>query len=290
MIRAATVTTGIDLRPLLRELQRQGVRLQVTEESGRQVIWTPSEPEAEQINRCLEDWRAGRLLLDSEDMPTATGSALPLRDLLNGLIRSAWYAPVSVVLIALCLVVALASGIGSNPQSVQWLFFPQVALTADNPLLALFTGMSGPLDVLRMFTPALLHFGVIHLLFNTLWLWFFGRMIEALQPSLQFLGVVLFTAFWGNVAQFLWSGGQINFGGMSGVVYGLIGYIWMWQSLRPSSPLRLPTAMIGLFLVALVLMEIVGSGWIATAAHVGGLVSGMLAGLALATWSRGRRS
>ncbi len=290
MIRAAAVTTGIDLRPLLRELQRQGVRLQVTEESGRQVIWTPSEAEAEQINRCLEDWRAGRLLLDTEGMPTATGAALPLRDLLNGLIRSAWYAPVSVVLIALCLAVALASGIGSSPQSVQWLFFPQVALGMDNPLLSLFTGLSGPLDVLRMFTPALLHFGVIHLLFNTLWLWFFGRMIEALQPSLQFLGVVLFTAFWGNVAQFLWSGGQINFGGMSGVVYGLIGYIWMWQSLRPHSPLRLPTAMIGLFLVALVLMEVVGSGWIATAAHVGGLVSGMLAGLALATWNPGRRS
>lgn len=281
------INSNVDLRPLLRELQRQGVRLQVTEESGKQVIWTGSDVEAAHIASTLEDWKEGRLELDAVEPGPATAT-LPLRNLANDFLRSVWYAPVSIVLIAACALVAMLSNLGSDPAAVRYLFFPEFALSMDNPLLSLFAQLRGPSDILRTITPAFLHFGVIHLVFNLLWLWFFGRMIEALQPSWRFLLVVLFTAFWANVAQFLWSGGQSNFGGMSGVVYGLIGYIWMWQSVNPRSQLRLPTAMIGIFLVALVLMEIIGSGWIATAAHVGGLISGMLVGLGLGMFSRMR--
>jgi GlpG protein len=87
------------------------------------------------------------------------------------------------------------------------------------------------------------------------------------------------------MAQYLWSGNGM-FGGMSGVVYGLIGFIWMWQTLQPRSALRLPTAMIMVFLVALVLMGVLASSMIATAAHLGGLLSGMLVGVVFAIWLR----
>jgi GlpG protein len=40
--------------------------------------------------------------------------------------------------------------------------------------------------------------------------------------------------------------------------------------------------MITVFLVALVLMEVFASSWIATAAHIGGVVSGMVAAAAVA--------
>jgi GlpG protein len=61
----------------------------------------------------------------------------------------------------------------------------------------------------------------------------------------------------------------------------------MWQSVRPHTSLRLPLPMIMVFLVGLVLMEVFASSMIASAAHLGGLLSGMLLGLTMAmmfTW------
>ncbi|MEQ8952666.1 MAG: rhomboid family intramembrane serine protease, partial [Gammaproteobacteria bacterium] len=66
----------------------------------------------------------------------------------------------------------------------------------------------------RTFTPALLHFGELHLIFNMLWLWFFGRQLEAQQPRWLFGLLILLTAFAGNTAQYLYAGAN-NFGGMS---------------------------------------------------------------------------
>jgi GlpG protein len=111
-----------------------------------------------------------------------------------------------------------------------------------------------------------------------MWIWHFGRMIERSQSSLLYLGVVVFIAFFSNATQYLWSL-TANFGGLSGVVYGLLGYIWMWQLLLPFGRLRLPPAMIGFLLVALVLMELLAGSWIASAAHTGGLFAGIITGL-----------
>src|SRR5690606_22896322 len=149
------------------------------------------------------------------------------------------------------------------------LFYPAFDLNGPFPLFALLGQIDSPRIALQTITPAFLHFGVLHLVFNTLWLWYLGSMIESLQSSWRYLGLILFAAFAGNTAQYLTSH-SVNFGGMSGVVYGLIGYIWIWQTLRRRSRLRLPPSMIGFFLLALVLMEVFASAWIATAAHVGG--------------------
>ncbi|MGM0632280.1 MAG: rhomboid family intramembrane serine protease [Pseudomonadota bacterium] len=282
MQRVASLDSHIDLRPLIVALQRYGVRLRVTEEAGQQVIWARDEQEAEQIAAILDDWRAGRLSVPELD-PSATRMAGPgVKDLLNRLLRAGWYAPVSLSAIALCLLVALISGFGSRLEPVSWMFFPNIDFGTGNAFIGLLTGISGVSDVIRLFTPALLHFGIIHLVFNSLWLWHLGERIESALATVPYIGLILATAFFGNVAQFLWSGGQANFGGMSGVVYGLIGYIWMWQTFVPRTRLQLPAAMIGIFLAALVLMEVLASAFIATAAHVGGLVSGMIYGVAMA--------
>ena len=87
-----------------------------------------------------------------------------------------------------------------------------------------------------------------------------------------------------NLAQWYFVGP--NFLGMSGVVYGLLGYIWIRGKLDPSS---------GLFLhqqTVLVMMIWFFACWfqvipiaIANYAHTGGLVVGMLWGFASSFWS-----
>ena len=142
-------------------------------------------------------------------------------------------------------------------------------------------------EVWRLFTPALLHGGWLHLIMNIWWLLDLGSMIEGRESSRKLLGLVLGTGVLANLAQWYFVGP--NFLGMSGVVYGLLGYIWIRGKFDPSS---------GLFLhqqTVLVMMIWFFACWfkviplaVANHAHTGGLVVGMLWGFASSFWSKRR--
>ena len=130
----------------------------------------------------------------------------------------------------------------------------------------------------RIFSPSFLHFGWLHLVFNCLWLWELGGKIERSFGSLVLLAKFFFIAAISNLAQYLWTGPSL-FGGMSGVVYGLLGFCWLESRINPVSSLRLPPVLIWfmlgwLFVCMTGLVEAVGFGAIANSAHVGGLLSG----------------
>ena len=279
MHRALSVPANVDLRPLVTLLNARALSHHITEESGVLVVWARSEAEAQLIQACFDAWQQGRLEVPVNSQ--AQTQLLPVKGLLQQLSNAVWTAPLTVLLIAACLLVALVSDMGSDPMTVRGLFFPEL----HRPDVSL----TDPLTLLQLFTPALLHFGAVHLVFNMLWLWYFGRMMEPGMTFLQYLVLMLWLALAANLAQY-GRAGSISFGGMSGVVYGQIGFIWLWQTLVPQTRLRLPTAMIMVFLVALVLMEVLASAFIATAAHAGGLFAGMLAGLLMGLWNRARSS
>src|SRR5690606_1187518 len=91
---------------------------------------------------------------------------------------------------------------------------------------------------------------------------------------------VLVTAVAANVAQFWW-GGPALFGGMSGVVYALVGFIWLRQYFDSSPVFAVPKSIIAFMLVWLVLcmtgvVDYFIAGSVANAVHVGGLVAGMI--------------
>jgi len=108
--------------------------------------------------------------------------------------------------------------------------------------------------------------------------------------SFNMLLLFLVIALVSNVAQFVF-GGPGLFGGMSGVVYGLLGFCWAGPLLQPKWEIQ-PTRGIMLFMVGWLLLcvlgvvEVLGFGAIANAAHVGGLVSGALLGGAFGLLSR----
>ncbi len=125
----------------------------------------------------------------------------------------------------------------------------------------------------RLFTPALLHFSILHLVFNLLWWWYLGGMIEKHSGSAKLVLLLCIAAVIPNVGQY-WLAGP-NFGGLSGVVYALLGYIWWTGWFAPEKGLSLPKPYIGFMLVWLVLgfFPVLGLN-VANGAHLLGLAVG----------------
>ena len=131
-----------------------------------------------------------------------------------------------------------------------------------------------------------LHFGVMHIVFNLLWVWEVGRRIEMVNGALALLAIVLLTSLSANVMQYAMAGPTL-FGGMSGVVFGLLGYCFVWSRLVPSRDMGLPVGVYVFMVVFLVLgyagiFDFIMPGKLANGAHLGGLVAGMALGLVFA--------
>ena len=284
MIEALSIGLETDLRPFSRLLASQGIRHRISEESGKQVLWVESEAVADAVRHAFEQWRQQPDLLNelNQQWETQAANARPVYGTLNGVFRQIYSMPITATLTLLCLLVAVVSVLGSQVGRVEFLFYPLLDPRGLLPLLADIDSLS---DALRTLTPMLLHFGELHLIFNLLWLWYFGKQLEPIHPRWLFLLLIVLLSFISNTAQYLVLEYN-NFGGMSGVVYGLVGYAWIIHNLMPRSRLLLNNSMFVVFVAAMVLMEVFAGSFIATAAHVGGLIAGLLLGLVVVAYYR----
>jgi len=128
----------------------------------------------------------------------------------------------------------------------------------------------------QLVTYMCLHGGVWHIVFNMWWLTDLGALAERQLRSFWFLLLVLAIAITSNGAQY-WAHGSA-FGGMSGVVYGLAGYVWIRGKLDRGSGLYLDSQNIVYLLVWLVVCFTGMVGPVANIAHLVGLLSGMSCG------------
>ena len=182
--------------------------------------------------------------------------------------------PITLIVFLITVLVALFSQLGSQLETVAWFsFFPLVL----DPQAYLVTGF----DHLwqqpwRLISPMLLHFGWLHLVFNVLWWLDLGRRVER-QSRLLLVALLLGTSVAANVAQ-AWQEASL-FGGLSGVIYGLRGYIWVMDRYNPAR-YHLPQNILIFMLLWLLLgvsglFPALGFGDMANMAHIGGLVVGV---------------
>lgn len=141
-----------------------------------------------------------------------------------------------------------------------------------------FRDITEDFEIFRVITPVFLHFGIFHIAFNMVMFEAFARPIERHFGALKLGYIVLSLAIVSNTLQMLFLPVGSIMGGMSGVVYGLIGYMGI-LSRRDDLPedLRLPQ---GLLLVSIIF---IGLGFffsgIANLCHVGGMLLGLVLGL-----------
>jgi GlpG protein len=213
--------------------------------------------------------RRGELLPENPELPVQHNA------LLIALLRF----PVTMVLIVLSCIGAVIGGL--NLPSMRWFTFFDYDQLGNYLVFDFAQG-----QYWRLFTPMFLHFSLLHIAFNMVLLWFWGRKIEATQSGRRMFAVVMLLAMLSNIAQAIYSGPSL-FGGMSGVDFGLFGYCLAWTWVFPHSILKVekPLVIMMLFSLAMGFVNLGGAfgvGAVANVAHVSGLIFGLILGLAMA--------
>ncbi|HMO13977.1 MAG TPA: rhomboid family intramembrane serine protease [Pirellulaceae bacterium] len=214
--------------------------------------------------------------------------------------------PVTIVVIVISLLVSLATQMGEDRESLVFRALAFTSLTKEQTLsisnspnpnsTAIRTGSIRHFELWRTITPMFIHFGLMHLLFNSIWIFYFGRQIEARYGSVWLAMLIVIFAIPSNsigaIVPLEWDGLPVDAsgkvwimpaGGLSGVIYGLFGYLWMKMLFDPRSnffvsPVTIVILM-GWFLLCIVASgDSLGFGRINNWAHGGGLVMGLIMG------------
>ncbi len=180
---------------------------------------------------------------------------------------------VTTILIALNVAVFIAEiASGSNWEALSGRIYVEGALYG--PAVA-----DG--DWWRLVTSAFLHAGPIHLLFNMLALWWFGRALETYLGSGRYLSVYFASALAGAAGAVLLDPTTPTVGA-SGAVFGILG---AGLVLERSRIYVFGGAALLIVVFNLVFTFTIGN--ISIGGHIGGLIGGILSMLALSRWRTG---
>jgi rhomboid protease GluP len=129
----------------------------------------------------------------------------------------------------------------------------------------------------RLFTSTFLHIGILHLLMNMYALVYIGLLLEPYLGRVRFLSAYLIAGISGSVASIFWNDLTIS-AGASGAIFGMYGVFvaLLTTKLIEKSARKSLLISIGVF----VFYNLVNGlkGGIDNAAHIGGLLSGLIIG------------
>lgn len=141
-------------------------------------------------------------------------------------------------------------------------------------------------QIYRVITPIFLHFGFLHIAFNLVMFEAFARPIERYMGAGKLLYLILSIAIVSNCLQFIIYHGMAQnalFGGMSGVVYGIICYMGILSRRQDlPSELKIPPGLLTVSIIFIALGFFMND--VANFCHLGGLAMGLL--LALVDFKR----
>lgn len=178
-----------------------------------------------------------------------------------------YYPKATIVIIAITVIVGVVGGLGENgavnaqllisnylPQQVGYFYEVQQG------------------EFWRLLSPVLLHFGALHLFMNMVWMYMLGSRIEASYTPMHILAMTVVFGLAGNLLQYFLEGP--GFGGMSGVVYGMLAYTWAHGRWMPRARVAI-SDQIMVFMLVWGVFSILAGFAIAHWAHAGGALAGI---------------
>ncbi|MBK1886719.1 rhomboid family intramembrane serine protease [Marinobacter sp. DY40_1A1] len=273
MYRVKQLDASLDLGGFSQWLRSQGVPHRISEEGGFQVLWLEHPEHAEPVLEALE-----RFLAEPD-----IRQAVERQNHSPVFVAGRWqpsprHAPLVLGIIVLGVLMAWLTSLGSNQLTASLLIVDPRAYdwgTMAERLDALSATLASG-QVWRLFTPDFLHFSWTHIIFNSVMLWFLGSQVEWFDGRGRLVLIFIVTSLLSNGLQYVVSGPF--FGGLSGVVYGILGYCWLSQRALPR--FQFPSALVTFAVVWMVigftsLPEMLGLGRMANEAHLGGFVAGL---------------
>ncbi|SHL87517.1 rhomboid family intramembrane serine protease [Vreelandella subglaciescola] len=264
-----------DTRTLRQTLWQQRISHRITQEADGQLLWLANPAQYDALQEVVGRWQRGEPL-DTPDHPRPQPRGM-VNSLSLGLIKR---VPVTAAMVALSVAVFALISVFGDWLIVSLTIVP-VGISGDELVFGSLSQTLASGQIWRLLSPAFLHFGWTHLIFNLMWVWYFGRQVETLQGSRWMLTLLLVAGVGANLAQY--ATGTALFGGMSGVVYALLGHVWLMSRRVPQSGFFVPTMLVVFMLGWMVftmtaLAGKVGFGNVANEAHLGGLMVGLATG------------
>ena len=245
-----------------------------------QDLWVAREEDAEQVKIWLQQWQAGQLTAKPDEK-----EQLPWQVRMQQQFVTVSRFPLTVfMLVALCIIF-LCQQVGLVNLD-NWLLQPELWAGEQFDLISFWQN-----DVYRWWSPALIHLSLMHLVMNSFWWWVLGREIETRDGHLALLMLSLVFAVGAGFAQYLAVGPF--FAGLSGVVYGLMGWTWSRQTFK-GSQYDLPVWLFPFMIITMVVMMLVDGAVmemrIGHESHLAGAIIGVVLGLLLPKFGRVRPS
>ena len=241
-----------------------GIPAHVDQDSDRWEIWIKDEDQVETARAELDVFNANpqdpkfagviekaksKLAAERQQRKLHQKNVVNVRDQWPA--ANQYRAPLTMALIVLSVVTFFLTAFGRDnfQESVVFraLSFTSVLASDVSPdvdpdSLALRCASLLKFEIWRVVTPIFIHYNVMHILFNMIMLYQLGRVIEHRYRTWSFALMVLAIAVISNIFQAVmplsldgsapgYTATRMyvahNFGGMSGVVFGLFGFIWM---------------------------------------------------------------
>lgn len=240
----------------------QGVILTI-QQHHQSDVWLADESQAERVRAELASFLenpADPRYLAASWQSGHTGSGLHYRRFPFIATLRERAGPVTWLIMIACILVFVVMSIVGAQSVMVWLAWPF------DPSLKF--------EFWRYFTHAFMHFSLMHILFNLLWWWYIGGAVEKRLGSGKLIVITVISALLSGYVQQKFSGPW--FGGLSGVVYALMGYAWLRGERDPQSGISLQRGLIAFALIWIV------AGWfdvfgmsMANGAHIAGLAVGL---------------
>jgi GlpG protein len=268
----------------------EGIDNQIEEDGQQWAVWVHEEDQLAQAGQLLKSFQAKTVAADPVEVAAKAAQLRAAQSRANtnyrdrvhtrGELRSSMMGHSAGPITILCVVISAIAFIllKLGRPEINWFFItenPVIGFGLDR-LRALTEIEQG--QIWRLITPIFIHFGFLHILFNLMWMMDLGGMVETRQGS-RFLALQLTViAIVSNLAQYLVA--NPTFGGLSGVVYGLLGYIWIRGKYDLTSGYFLHPTTVGSMLIWFFACLLGLVSGVANTTHAAGLILGMVWGYA----------
>lgn len=259
----------INLTPITDRLWQAKIPHRVILNNGSQDLWVARIEDAEQVKIWVQQWQAGELPAkpDKEEMPWQVNAQQ------KAIAFSRF--PITVIMMIALWFIFMAQQVGLVVQ-LDWLM--DASLWSGEKLD--FTSFWQN-DVVRWWSPALIHLSLMHIVMNSFWWWVLAKEIELNDGHVALIALTLTLAVGAGYAQYLAVGPY--FAGLSGVTYGLMGWVWGRQYRYRTAPMpcyQLPYWLFPFMMVAMVFMIVLDGVWgemnIGHESHIAGALLGVI--------------